>query len=297
MKQYHLQQETQRLNIHWDVSTLCQYKCSYCYARKDYKEGGWNKLPKLEKQLKIIDAISSSYLPYNLGLLGGEPTLYPHYNKLITYIHNKLKPNDKLYVVTNGVGDFSKHLILDKLIILWSYHPEFVDEKEFLRNILVMQDKGFKFKINIMLHPGRKYWEQLKSFILKCKKLNLRIHPHFMYTDVYNLFKYSEEFWDYFKFLEDITEKDLKYGESLYNDYSLFYNKLNQFKGWDCYNNNFEIDINGNVNQFCVNNIGTNILNNLDFFSNIKEIRPIICQFSSCNCDGLLKQLKVKNVS
>jgi len=292
MKQYHLEQEIQRLNIHWDIVTVCQYNCSYCYARKDYKTEGWNKLPSLEDQLKVIDAISSSSLPYNLGLLGGEPTLHIHYNDLITYIHNKLRDSDKLYVVSNGEKDFSDHIELDKLVMLWSYHPEYTKEDIFFRNVEIMKSKGFKYKINIMLHPGKVYWKRTKEFIYKCIEKGYRIHPHFIYKDVYNLFNYTKDFWEYFRFLDYEIEKDLVYNKELYNDYSLFYSKKNKFKGWNCYNNNYEINIDYNINQFCKSNKGINLLKEPDFFKNINKVKPIVCNFSSCNCDGLLKQYK-----
>jgi len=294
MEQYHIGQEINRLNIHWDILTICQHNCSYCYARKDYgEEGGWGNIPSITELVKIAAVIQASTLPYNLGLLGGEPTVHPHYYKLLNYLGDNLKDSDMLYVVTNGVGDFSDHPILPNLGILWSYHPEYVNEEEFLHNVNIMKDKGVRYKINIMLHPGRKYWAQIKAFIYTCRELDMRIHPHFMYSNVYTLFKYSKDFWDYFAFLEEITEKDLHLKGDLYNDYTLFKNKLNVFTGWDCYNNNYEINVDGTVNQFCKNNIGTKLIDNPNFFKNISETTPIQCKFSSCNCDGLLKQYKV----
>lgn len=295
MKQYHIGQEVQRLNIHWDLITICQYNCTYCYARKEYEEiKGWNKIPRLEDQKRIVDAISSSSLPYNLGLLGGEPTIHIHYKELVTYIHSKLKEDDRLYVVSNGMGDFSNHPILEKLVILWSYHPEYVNEKDFLYNVQVMIDKGYQYKINIMLHPGKEYWESIKKFIIYCLDRELRIHPHFLYKDVYTLFKYSKDFWKFFEFLDTIIEKDLVLGDTLHNDFSILKSGFNKFKGWDCYNNNYEIAVDYRVNKFCRDNKEVNLLDNPNYFKDIKTVKPITCSFNSCNCDGLLKQLKVK---
>jgi organic radical activating enzyme len=293
MKQYHIEQEVQRLNIHWDIITVCQYNCTYCYARKEYGEiGGWNKIPKLADQKKVVDAISSSSLPYNLGLLGGEPTIHIHYKELIEYIHSKLRESDRLYVVSNGKGDFSKHPVLEKLVILWSYHPEYVDEEELLKNVQVMIDKGYQYKINIMLHPGRKYWESTKKFIMYCYDKGMRIHPHFLYKDVYTLYSYSKDFWKFFEFLEFVTDKDLVFGDTLHNDFSLFKGKYNRFKGWNCYNNNYEVSVDYKVNKFCKDNNEVNVLQNPSYFKDIKEIEHMTCPFSSCNCDGLLKMYK-----
>ena len=38
VKQSGLDHMTQRLYIHWDITNKCEYKCSYCYARKEYKD-------------------------------------------------------------------------------------------------------------------------------------------------------------------------------------------------------------------------------------------------------------------
>ena len=96
------------------------------------------------------------------------------------------------------------------------------------------------------------------------------------------------------KFLEKY-ERDLKYDDDVFNDYEVYSQKLTNFYGWDCYNNNYEIDVRGNVVQFCMNEDGgINILRDLDFFKRITKTVAITCPHKQCNCDGLLKQLKIK---
>ena len=87
-----------------------------------------------------------------------------------------------------------------------------------------------------------------------------------------------------------------KIDDDFFNDYIIFRDKLTNFKGWNCYNNNYEIDVRGNVVKFCMpktDNI--NLISNRDFFKNITKTVPMVCPHKACNCDGLLKQLKIKN--
>ena len=70
-------------------------------------------------------------------------------------------------------------------------------------------------------------------------------------------------------------------------------NHLNRFKGWQCYNNNYEISWDGKVTNICkVKQIDLSF--NPLFFKNIKNIEPMICPYKECNCDGLLKIYKHK---
>jgi hypothetical protein len=162
-----------------------------------------------------------------------------------------------------------------------------------------MLGRGYKCKVNIMLHHDKILWPKIKEMFEICQTIEgLKIHPHFLYgNSIQKLFNYRPAFWEYFSFLKDM-EKDLCYDTEIFNDYEVFYNKLTNFKGWSCYNNNYEIDVKGNVVQFCKDREDNiNLMRDKDFFKRIKKTVPMICPHRACNCDGLLKQLKVKNES
>jgi hypothetical protein len=151
-----------------------------------------------------------------------------------------------------------------------------------------------------MLHHDKKLWPLIKEMFEICAGIEgLKVHPHFLYgNSIQKLFNYRQEFWDYFRFLENV-EKELVYDDQLFNDFEIFDKKMTNFKGWSCWNNNYEIDVDGKVIQFC--NLNGNdkhdLLKDPDFFKRIAKTKPITCPHSACNCDGLLKQLKVKNAS
>ena len=151
-----------------------------------------------------------------------------------------------------------------------------------------------------MLHHDKKLWPTIKAMIELCQGIEgLRIHPHFLYGNtIQKLFNYRKDFWEYFAFLEDY-EKDLAYDDELFNDFQVFRDKMTDFQGWSCYNNNYEIDVRGNVVKFCLGkeDNAVNLVRDKDFFKRIEKTIPMICPHKACNCDGLLKQLKVRNDS
>ncbi len=298
-KQYHIQQDPDHINIHWDTLTICQLKCSYCYARNEYGEE-WGKISGRETIDAVLESLSRSTLSFNLGLLGGEPTIGPHYHYILDRL-NEMKNSNRVYVVTNAEKDLTEHPYYDRLAFLFSYHPaDCTDQEKFIKNVKHLVNRGFQSKVNLMLHHNKLLWPKIKEMYYRFKEIpGLKIHPHFLYgNSIHKLFNYRKDFWDYFRFFEDEVEKELVYDDDIFNDYQIFERGLTNFKGWSCYNNNYEIDVKGNVVKFCKGKEeSSNLIQDRDFFKKIEKTIPMICPHKSCNCDGLLKQLKVKNES
>lgn len=297
--QRHITQDPDHINVHWDSLTICQLNCSYCYARNQYGDN-WGKLASKELIDSVILALSKSSLPFNLGLLGGEPTLNPHYYYILDELA-KCEKFKRVYVVTNGEKDLTDHPHYPNIAFLFSYHPaDCTNRDRFVNNMKLMLSRGYKCKVNVMLHHDKNLWPQIKEMFEICAGIEgLKVHPHFIYgKTIQDLFHYRKNFWDYFDFLKDTIEKELMYDDDVFNDYEVYNQKLTNFKGWDCYNNNYEIDVKGNVIKFCLDPLsGSNLVRDPDFFKRITKTEPMVCPHSACNCDGLLKQLKVKNES
>ena len=296
-KQHHIEQDPDHLNIHWDSLTICQLKCSYCYARNEYGKE-WGKLSSKETIDAVIESLKRAKLSFNLGLLGGEPTLGPHYYYILDRV-TELPHNKKVYVVTNGEKDFTDHPDYShKVAFLFSYHPnDCTDRDRFINNMKLMLSRGYQVKVNVMLHHDKKLWPLIKDMFDICKTIDgLKVHPHFIYgKSISDLFHYRQNFWDFFRFLEDYQEKELIYDDDAFNDYEVYHQGLTDFKGWSCYNNNYEIDVRGNVVKFCLDKSEhVNLINDPDFFARIEKTIPMICPHKACNCDGLLKQYKEK---
>lgn len=307
-RQYDKSHKRDRLYVHWDVSTQCQFNCSYCYAISDYGED-WGKIDTWSRQKLVIRNISKSTLPVFLGLLGGEPTIHPQYTELIEMCHQAISKHKdgRLYVTTNGVQEkefFESHKYYDNVYFLWSAHMEYEHKYEegftrLLENITIMKDKGFRNKVNVMLHPNPKLWKKIHKLVDDLEAIGgIEIHPHFLYDEgnVHALHHYPEEFYEEFKRFKDypeylVFESDNK--TEIYNDYNIFHNNFTSFKGWNCWNNNYEINWLGEVNRFCFEE-KADLIKDFRFFENIKEVKPAVCPHDTCNCDGLLKIYKEK---
>jgi hypothetical protein len=255
------------------------------------------------KQEHVINELSKSTLPVFLGLLGGEPTLHQRYFKFLDQVVDRVITHDKsrLYITTNGHKPpefFNGHRDTDgKIFMLWSLHPEFTDFDNFYDNIVLMHNKGYKTKINLMLHPNPRYWDTTKRWYDKLNTLDYAlIHPHFVYGGFSEDVVYPDEFYEYFSFLEDQREKEFVFStedkEFILSDYEIFKNGYNTFKGWNCWHNNFEITNDCQISDQCFVNMSQDIPEN--FFRDITEIKPRICPHDYCSCDGLMKIYKEK---
>jgi len=309
-KEYGVGHKVQRLYVHWDVSTQCNFDCSYCYAKKQYGTN-WNKIDERKKQKAIISAMKVSSLPIFLGLLGGEPTIHPKFHELYELCFDAISrhKDGRMYITTNGSRKtewFKTIPYHEHVYFLWSFHPEFIDrysDDDFnfgliLKNIQLMQDRGFKNKVNILLTTEKKHWDIILKFADEVEKIKgIELHPHFIYDGSMNhthLHNYNEEFYEKFSRFKDynpefVTEENGV--KEYHNDYSIFSNQLNNFQGWDCWNNNYEINYDGKIMKFCFDE-HDDLSKNIMFFRNIKSIEPKSCPYTECNCDGLLKILK-----
>jgi len=93
---------------------------------KDYGDE-WGKIDDWKKQKHVIKSLGRAKLPVFLGLLGGEPTIHPHYPELIDKCLEVVKkhPDGRLYITTNGSSKssiFQNHQYDDRLYFLFSFH-------------------------------------------------------------------------------------------------------------------------------------------------------------------------------
>lgn len=294
-----------RLYVHWDLLTKCNFNCSYCYARNHYNiHNNWQKMSNNLDIKLILEALSRAKLPVFLGLLGGEPTLHPNFKDIFEEINKKIiiKDNSRLYITSNLSNDKLLNLNYNKKIkILASLHLEHKKEynnfKDFLKRVDYLS-KLVQVRINLMLIPLEEYFEDIKHLIEKLKNMNIELHPHFIYDGTpSNNLKYN-----YLKLFEAIPELKNIHKEFIFetkedifkvSDSEIFKNKLNNFKGFKCYNNNYEISFDGYITNVCKYS-RVDIKSNLNYFKKIDKINPIICPHSQCNCDGFLKIYKEK---
>lgn len=295
--------QIQRLYIHWDITTVCNYKCNYCYALLDYdKKNKWNKETKKEIIDIIIKSLQLRSLPVFLGLLGGEPTLSKYYFYILEQLEKKVLGkfnNDRLYITTNltrNLNWWKEHPKLNKTFILASFHSQYHNKntiKNFIEKLLYLKDY-FKIKLNIML--DEKYEKTLWNlfpYLENLKKNNIIIHPHIIYPEGSPFLNPSESYKKFKEFF-DLQDPEYIFNNKKLTDYEVFSQNLHRFKNWHCYQNNFEISLDGKVSRICWDK-EFNLKNDIFYFKKIKKIKPKKCIKEFCSCDGLLKCRKIKN--
>lgn len=307
--------------IHWDITTKCNFSCEYCYAMKEYGSS-WNKETKKETIDGILKAIEISTLPVFLGLLGGEPTSSKYFMYILEYVKTRIlkkNSNSRMYITSNlsksntWFNEFNESgYFNNKLFWLCSYHDGWTNKNLFLMNIKILLQKGYRVKVNLMIPQDKNRLTTMNEIINGLTELTnstsfettgtgeLIIHPHFIYDNEHKLKSYPNEVFEFFGGgvgPQSMSPKEFIQDGILYNDSEIFNKHLNKFKGWTCFLNNYEINLNGDVHKFCVGGTGSsNLLQDPFYFRRIPKTEGIICEHSACTCDGLLKTHKTKEV-
>lgn len=233
--------------------------------------------------------------------------MHPNYHELVRLAHEAVTkhPDGRIYITTNGSSPtewFEQHPFYDNMYFLWSLHFEYEMKygkgfSRFIDNVKCMRDKGFPGKVNVMLLPQKKLWPKIHAVVDELEKIEgIEIHPHFLYQghDVHQIIDYTSDFYREFARFADYPKPfvfETPESQEFYNDYTIFSTDKSRFKGWNCWNNNYEISYDGQVSRFCANE-RHDLITKINFFRDITEVKPITCNWDACNCDGLLKIYK-----
>lgn len=288
----------ERIYIHLDVTTICNYKCSYCCNRDDVTY--WQK-PAITKNLMIffddLERVKNEHdIPIFLMFTGGEPTYAIKYFDLIERARELLThPDDRLILESNGAKPlefFMQYPVCDKTNVyhMFSVHPEYLNKDnfyEFVSKVKSIINKGYKVKVNLMMMHSEKYYDFMEYAYKLMKECDFDVHPHFIYfKDEHNPIKYPKKFWDRFGDLMNTAKPIFDQDGKHYTDYEIFKDKRNVFTGWKCYHNNITVSLNGTIANQCFT---------IDKIEDVFELmKGKICPHKSCNCDGLLKIRKEK---
>lgn len=135
------------------LTLSCNFSCTYCITRfspdfdfsySHLSADCWTNF------FNSIDGISD--IVFN----GGEPTLYPGFPEII----NSLRPLRLIAIGTN-YSDLATTALLkisprDELILDGSFHPRSISHHDISRNLLRLQDAGFKVRVHALNYPGFK---------------------------------------------------------------------------------------------------------------------------------------------
>lgn len=197
------------ITFSWNLIDICQYRCSYCSAM-NFNLNTFKTKPHLikawKKTIKSIKLMVKT--PYSVEILGGEPTLHPDIEEIISELC-KHKYCIQVDLITNLAKpyDFYKKLDIkgnNKLTIEASYHPEYCGEK-YIQKVIDLNKNFENLSIfpNINLPDNKKYWKQTKDLIDRFKNNGVFINLNFLQSVESGVIggwtpKYQDDFWVYF---------------------------------------------------------------------------------------------------
>ena len=249
------------VNITWQVSNLCNFRCSYC------NESNWNgsnlnlDVNAVKQGLdKIIDyELSKGYTRLKVFFSGGEPTYWKPLIPVMEHIKNsgmevKFAINTNL---SNPLSWWEKHVHLFDDVVA-SYHPEFVDIEHYLTVYKFLSDKVNYLCGRMRMHEPK--WDEVISFSNRIKseceeeKLNWRIEyvpifeelsfttrPYFYKNEEHRKFLEEKSLEQHIRFEVPAKAKGMASIE-VYDDGAtqpincnrIVAENKNFFKGWKC---------------------------------------------------------------
>lgn len=160
----------QGISITWQVSDVCNFRCSYC------NEGNWGgKRPNndTEHLLKQLDAIithfeGQGYSCFKFFFSGGEPSFWKPMVPIAEFLHQRVK-NPLLAMNTNlssPLAWWEKHHHLFQDVVA-SFHIDFADPERFLKTASFLQDKTNYLALRMMMQENR--FDEVKEFAARVK--------------------------------------------------------------------------------------------------------------------------------
>lgn len=271
--------------IDWHLTDYCQLNCDYCiawYSNKKYQRvnDSWKHVLKKLKNILV---------PFNLTLIGGEPTTHPYLIDIIEEV-STLEFCKNIDIATNlySVSSFRK-ISTNKLTLDASYHPQY--DIRYTEKLQKLKDMNqFNVRANINIVPEERYIQKTLKTIRKLEDINIpfslnAIQTTGMYNKVVtpNILKYFEEYIQddqKYNFLTEIGVFDLSLNEIIMKG-------VNKFKGFKCNSLYFKIDIDGKLINMCTEE-------EFYYINDKKLDKSTICPLEKCSCDTMLKFYKVK---
>ena len=287
------------IEVEWDLTTRCNYSCSYC---KSYDNTQPLALKTLEEYESVISYLTS-YFPEKIikfDFLGGEPTLFKHWAELLEIVNSKkhiFKIFTNLSISINTLKNKLKNKTYKNCIDV-SFHPEFANPDEFISKVKYLNDNSLLRTVSILMLPD--YWD-ICIYVADKLKYTGRVGYSKIKNEDTNTFSIASGYIDYTEKQKEYLNSriqhtnDGRYTEVIYSNKSVKYkgieditnNGITNFKGMHCYIGKTRIHIKSNGDVFpsaCLLNYPKARIGNV-YRQNLKTMdKPIICPFDFCGC-------------
>lgn len=250
----------------WDVTTQCQYRCSYCYAHDMLTSKFDSKFHEIYKfvltRLKLIKNHN-----FCIELLGGEPTLHPYFYEIVDGCFS-LKSCKGVMIVTNLAkpASYYKAFNVEKfkgLQLDVSFHPEYV------KNVKSWCDKlkqlnSYEYldvMTNINLVNDEKYIDSYIEIIEYCIENSIEISLNALFSTEKFVSQYSNDFLKLFekyktRLLNNLQTNMIKFVDrndnvEYYSSMDIHHYKLNRYNGFNCRPKIWKITSSGQIINVC----------------------------------------------
>lgn len=146
-----------RLDINWLVTMVCNYNCSYCFGH-DNRRGFFPPKPMLMQAAESLIAMGRSC--YNITITGGEPTLVPGLPALLSCLSEGLPEGSRVLVLSNFSRPTAFFRSLahsldasEKVVFSGTFHFERARRERFIENVNILNEHGFHVNFRILAHP------------------------------------------------------------------------------------------------------------------------------------------------
>lgn len=304
--------------IDYITSTVCNFKCSYCFP--GLNDGNFKFQDDIYLVKENFDALIFFYRSVlnkdkiRVHLTGGEPTLWKHFEELCEH----LKKHDvRLSVSTNGTRGVEWWKNVSTLVddVQFSIHSEFVNLDKVIETMdYLYVETDVVVSASVFMDPDR--WEDNVNIVQRMsehpipwflkvmpiiKVGNSQIYKDFQkqYLD-HKIRKIPNAEWLSKKINQDkidpINKKEIYFmfddgSSENYNYNKILNNNWHHFKGWKC-NLGLDkicIDRDGTMNGSC--GVNVSFLSGLNFYSNnfktilnIQNPNAVICTADYCDC-------------
>jgi organic radical activating enzyme len=308
------------INITWQVSDFCNYKCIYCnpgnWAGKNPKKNSPEDLEKIKENFDVLirEYEARNYHGFKFFFSGGEPTVWPHLIPLIEWL--KTRCDDPHIAINTNLSTSAKwwkenyHLFHD---IVASFHIDFANRERYLDNAVFLQDKVNYLCLRMMMQENRfdEVIEFGKSLPSTLHTYNLEWVP--LFDDISTTvgpWKYGEQrMYDFFETHTFETHAHAKkpngskwqtaskevYASGLeqsLNGNRLVAERKNFFAGWKCFvDESLFISSQGNISAASCGQ-GPSLGNIYETVTTISK--PITCRKTQCTCGTDILITKVK---
>lgn len=130
----------------WDMHYSCNFRCPYCF----YTSADWTEIAKKnhyrdpDDWIAAWERIAGRYGRCQLRVTAGEPFTYPGFVDLaarLTSLHDVQITSNCSY--SEAMREFTERVDPARSELDCTFHPLQADFDEFLRNVLLLREKGF----------------------------------------------------------------------------------------------------------------------------------------------------------